>query len=269
MRKTNLLLFLLIAWGFLFWYHYVYNIKQIGTASNEPDAIIVPEASPTENSTTTSALLFKPKTYGLILESTNEEVISNILAQGTPEQLLQITGLNSLQEQEGLDYDLGLARAVELKKMLIDSLSEDRIEVFSDTISNFKLTVDSLFSAITYEWVDNDTPNVPTNYFLIDHDTKRVKTESFESIIEKVAQRLIDTGGKVIINGHTDSSGDKELNFTIALRNAKDIRDELKAKGIDNKQIETTSRGEESPIADNETEQGRKDNRRIEIQIEE
>ena len=104
---------------------------------------------------------------------------------------------------------------------------------------------------------------------MIDHDTKRVKTEDYQSIIDAVAQRLIDTGGKVLINGHTDSSGEKELNFTIALRNAKDIRDELKAKGVDRKQIGTTSRGEEAPIADNETEQGRKDNRRIELQIEE
>ncbi len=269
MRKTYFLLFLLMAWGFLFWYHYVYNIKQIGTSSAEPDTITVPEASPKEISTTTSPLLFKPKTYGLILEGANDDVINGILEQGNADQLLQITGFHTLQEQAGLDYDLGHARAMELKKLLLDNLSEDRIEVFSDTISNFKLTEDSLFAGVSYEWVDHYVPNQPTNYFLIDHDTKRVKTELFEAIIEEVAQRLVANGGKVVINGHTDASGDKELNFTIALRNAKDIRDELKAKGVDNKQIETTSRGEESPIADNETEQGRKSNRRIEIQIEE
>jgi len=273
MRKAYFILFLLLGWGCLFWYHYVYNIKQLGTPIAEPDAITVPEPTLTEISPITSSLLFKPKTYGLILDGLNEEIINTIVAAGNPDQLLQITGLNSLKEQEGLDFDLGLARAVELKKLLIDKLSEDRIKVFSDTISNFRLTVDSLFAGITYEWVDNyiaeDLPKESTNYFLIDHETKRVKIENFESIIEAVAQILIETGGKVVINGHTDSSGDKELNFTIALRNAKDIRDELKAKGVDRKQIETTSRGEESPIADNATEQGRKENRRIEIQIEE
>jgi len=269
MRKDHLILCLLIGWGCLFWYHYVFNIKQLDTSPVEPEAITVPEPAPTEISPTTNSVLFKPKTYGLILENGNDEMINTIIAAGNPNQLLQITGLNSPQEQEGLDFDLGLARAVELKKLLIDKLSEDRIEVFSDTISNFRLTENGLFPGITYEWIDNYIPTEPTNYFLINHDTKRVKTENFESIIEEVAQRLIDTGGKVIINGHTDASGDKELNFTIALRNAKDIRDELKTKGIDRKQIETTSRGEESPIADNETEQGRKDNRRIEIQIQE
>lgn len=272
MKKAYFFLFLLIAWGFLFWYHYVYNIKQLGTSSVEPDAITVPEPPSTIIiPTTTSVLLFKPKTYGLIVNGSNDEVINAILTEGNPDQLLQITGLNSLQEQEDLDFDLGLARAAELKKLLIDSLSEDRIEIFSDTISNFRLSKDSLFAGVRYEWVDNYITEeaAPTNYFLIDHDTKRVKTENFEDIISQVAQRLIDTGEKVIINGHTDSNGEKELNFTIALRNAKDIRDELKAKGVDRKQIETTSRGEESPISDNETEQGRKDNRRIEIQIKE
>ena len=272
MRKTylNLSILLLILWGFLFWYHYVYNIKQLGAPSVEPDAITVPEPSPTVTTPAINPLLFKPKTHGLIINGSNEEVIDAIIAKGNSDQLLQITGLNSLQEQEGLDFDLGLARASELKKLLIDKLSEDRIEIFSDTISNFSLNKDSLFAGVQYEWVDNYVPNTnePTNYFLIDHDTKRVKTEDFQSIIDAVAQRLIDTGGKVIINGHTDSKGDKELNFTIALRNAKDIRDELKAKGVDRKQIETTSRGEEAPIADNETEGGRKDNRRIEIKIE-
>lgn len=272
MRKTylNLSIIGLILWGSLFWYHYVYNIQQIGVSSNEPDTITVPEPIPSKNTPITSTFLFKPKTHGLILNRSNKEVIDDILAAGNPDQLLQITGLNSLTEQEGLDFDLGMARAAELKKLLIDSLSEDRIEIFSDTISNFKVREDSLLAAVNYEWVDNYEPNTePVNYFLIDHDTKRVKTEDFQSTIATVAQRLIDTGNKVIINGHTDTSGDKELNFTIALRNAKDIRDELKALGVDKNQIETTSRGEESPIADNETEQGRMDNRRIEIQIEE
>jgi len=271
MRKANFFLFLLILWGILFWYHYVYNIKQIGASSNEPDAITVPEASPTEVSPATSTLFFKPKTYGIILDGGNSQVLSAILAKGGPEKLLQITGLNTIQEQADLDFDLGLARAAELKKLLIDSLSEDRIEIFSDTISNFIYTKDSLVSAVNYEWVDyypaEEAYEEPTNYFLIDHDTKRVKAEDFEAIIDKVAQRQLDTGGKIIIKGHTDSKGDKELNFTIALRNAKDIRDELKAKGINRKNIETTSRGEESPIADNELEQGRLDNRRIEIEI--
>jgi len=275
MRKAYFFLFLLIAWSFLFWWHYVYNIKQLHTSTVEPDAIIVPEPAPTVISPTTNTLLFKPKTYGLILNGGNEAVINSILAEGNPDQLLRITGLNGPEEQEDLDFDLGLARAAELKKLLIDSLSEDRIEIFTDITSNFNLTTDSLFEGVRYEWVDdnsNDDDYVteePTNYFLIDHDTKRVKTEDFQSIIDAVAQRLIDTRGKVIINGHTDSSGEKELNFTIALRNAKDIRDELKAKGVDKKQIETTSRGEEAPTADNKTEQGRKDNRRIELQIEE
>ena len=282
MRKAYIFLFLLIVWGFLFWWHYVYNIKQLGTSTVKPDAIIVPEAAPSVITPTTSTLLFKPKTYGLILNGANEEVINSILAEGNPDQILQITGLNGLAEQEDLDFDLGLARAAELKKLLIDSLSEDRIEIFTDITSNFNLTKDSLFEGVRYEWVDNESNDenenegndnyvseASSNYFLIDHDTKRVKTEDYQSIIDAVAQRLIDTGGKVLINGHTDSSGEKELNFTIALRNAKDIRDELKAKGVDRKQIGTTSRGEEAPIADNETEQGRKDNRRIELQIEE
>ena len=59
------------------------------------------------------------------------------------------------------------------------------------------------------------------------------------------------------------------MNFTIALRNAKDIRDVLKEKGVPKEQIETTSRGEDEPVGDNTTEIGKLDNRRIEIDIQE
>ncbi|MFK7983321.1 MAG: OmpA family protein, partial [Saprospiraceae bacterium] len=93
--------------------------------------------------------------------------------------------------------------------------------------------------------------------------------EDFEELFDKLATRLIATGEKVILKGHTDSHGDSELNFTIALRNAKDIRDVLKEKGVPEGQIETTSRGEDEPVGDNTTDIGKFDNRRIEIDIRE
>lgn len=271
MRKAYFFLIALIAWALLFWWHYVYNIKQLGAAS-APETAASTVAAPTPSATSPTLILFKPKTYGLIIEGGNTALLDSIMSEGAEGQLLQITGLNAPDEQIGLDFDLGEARAAELKKLLLERMPEDQIEIYSDTISNFTYSKDSLIDGIFYEWVDGYQPiesiEAP-NFYLIDHDNKRIKTELYEDLLSKIAEKLVETGGKVIIRGHTDDHGDKELNFTIALRNAKDIRDVFKAKGVNRSQIETTSRGEESPIADNELPEGKKANRRIEIEIEE
>lgn len=269
MRNDYLCLVLLIIWVFFFWMHYVYNIKQLGASTPDPivSTVKVEPVPTTIIPSNPLRLLFKPSTYGLLVKEGNSVLVDSILSQGQTGQLLQITGFNSPAEQVGLDYELGLARASELKKLLINQLSEDRIEIYSDTSSFLTYTQDSLIEAVFYEWVDGYSPDEPLNYYLVNHPNKRIKTEDFEELFEKIALRLIETGETIILKGHTDSHGDNELNFTIALRNAKDIRDVLKAKGVSKQQIETTSRGEEEPVGDNTTEMGKLDNRRIEIDI--
>ncbi|MEM1123272.1 MAG: OmpA family protein [Bacteroidota bacterium] len=265
MRKAYIFLLAFIAWAFLFWWHYVYNIKQLGATATPTEVM----SAPTTTETLPPPVLigFKPKTYGMIIVGGNEQLLDTILSEQEEGQLLQITGLNTAQEQVGLDFDLGMARAAELKKLLLTRLPEDQIEIYSDIVNDFTYTQDSLVDGIFYEWVDGYTPIVDSDYYLIDHANKRVKTELFETLLTKIADQLKTSGDKVIIRGHTDDSGDKELNFTIALRNAKDIRDIFRAKGVDRQKIETTSRGEEFPIADNTIPSGREANRRIEIEI--
>ena len=270
MRKAYLFLIALFIWSALFWWHYVFNIKQLGNSTPKPVAkAVATDAIPVTSSEPKNIqLLFKPSTYGLIVNKGLTELVDSIVNSGQDDQLLQITGFNSPSEQINLDYELGLARAAELKKLLINKIPEDRIEIHTDTSSFLTYTQDSLVEAVFYEWVEGYTPlEENLDYYLVNHPNKRIKTEDFEELFGKLATRLIETGEKVIIKGHTDSAGDSELNFTIALRNAKDVRDILQANGVPTSQIETTSRGEDEPIGDNATEIGQQDNRRIELDI--
>ena len=71
----------------------------------------------------------------------------------------------------------------------------------------------------------------------------------------------------VLIAGHTDSTGSEEYNQRLSERRAAAVMQYLIAQGVDPRRIEARGFGERYPIADNRTEAGRAQNRRVEIRI--
>jgi len=69
------------------------------------------------------------------------------------------------------------------------------------------------------------------------------------------------------ITGHTDAVGSEEANQRLSEGRANAVRDELIKRGIDPTRIEAEGKGENEPIADNATEEGRAKNRRVEFTI--
>ncbi len=65
--------------------------------------------------------------------------------------------------------------------------------------------------------------------------------------------------------GHTDSTGAASYNQELSQRRANEVRSQLIGEGVSPSRIVAVGRGESSPIADNNTEQGRAENRRVEI----
>ena len=72
----------------------------------------------------------------------------------------------------------------------------------------------------------------------------------------------------VIIGGHTDSMSDEKPNQILSLSRAKAVANYLIKQGVNAGRIKTIGYGESQPIADNETQEGRAKNRRIEFIIE-
>lgn len=67
------------------------------------------------------------------------------------------------------------------------------------------------------------------------------------------------------ITGHTDNRGDADLNRELGLKRAEIVRSALIRRGAPEKQLQVTSMGESKPIASNNTQEGRQQNRRVEI----
>lgn len=74
---------------------------------------------------------------------------------------------------------------------------------------------------------------------------------------------------KIRIEGHTDNRGTPELNRKLSAARAASVVKWLTAKGIDKSAFTSAGFGPDRPIAENSTEEGRKQNRRVEFHIEE
>jgi len=91
-----------------------------------------------------------------------------------------------------------------------------------------------------------------------------IKTlESFIAGLPKIPK------GEIIIQGHTDFQGSNNYNKRLATRRAKSVKAYLlhHIPEIKNYKLSIESRGEESPVANNDTEDGRQKNRRVEIVV--
>jgi len=69
------------------------------------------------------------------------------------------------------------------------------------------------------------------------------------------------------IEGHTDSQGPKASNQALSDRRANAVRDYLIANGISADRLSAAGFGESTPIANNKTRSGRKENRRVEVKL--
>jgi len=101
----------------------------------------------------------------------------------------------------------------------------------------------------------------------INFDTGKatIKPDS-EGSINQIAALLKGVPAlKVSIEGHTDNVGTPESNMKLSEDRAKAVREAVVAKGIAADRMTAVGRGQEAPVADNRTEEGRALNRRVEV----
>jgi outer membrane protein OmpA-like peptidoglycan-associated protein len=74
---------------------------------------------------------------------------------------------------------------------------------------------------------------------------------------------------KVLIEGHTDNVGSSENNQGLSERRARSVEVALTRRGVERSQITVLGKGEDFPIAGNDTAAGRQSNRRVELILSE
>jgi len=104
---------------------------------------------------------------------------------------------------------------------------------------------------------------------LFDFDKAELKPAGKQMINEAAGQlNKKRAEGTVVIEGHTDWTGSEEYNQILSEKRAKAVEAEFKNTVTNEKvQIEAKGYGESKPVADNRTEEGRAENRRVEVKF--
>jgi len=102
-----------------------------------------------------------------------------------------------------------------------------------------------------------------------EYNASKIKPDSF-SLLQEVAKVIKDHPSlkKIRVEGHASSEGNDDYNMKLSDARAKAVRDYLiKEGGVAADRLEAKGYGETKPIASNDTEQGKEQNRRVEFNI--
>lgn len=105
------------------------------------------------------------------------------------------------------------------------------------------------------------------NALLFDFDSAELRASARENLSDLAGSLQEYPNTDVLIVGHTDSTGPEDYNFRLSERRASSAAAYLIEQGLQPSRITTLGRGESEPVASNETEAGRQQNRRVEVAI--
>lgn len=198
-------------------------------------------------------------------------------------KVIDVVGYYTSDEENNTAFpNLGLARANAVKNNLVSQgVSSAQINTSSELMEEMVPKDDIFFGPIAYsidlasETADDELSAL---YDKINADPLVLYFNTAEASIslnaeqrQKVADisRYIDkvANATVSITGHTDNTGLAETNMKLGLDRANFAKDYLISNGISAEKITTSSKGQEEPISDNSTEEGKAKNRRTVVTL--
>src|SRR5207237_2143012 len=114
----------------------------------------------------------------------------------------------------------------------------------------------------------NETSNGRTRLLVFfDFNSAELKPSSYPELDRAVKLLKAVPKMQVEIAGYTDSVGTTDFNKSLSERRASAVRDYLLHSGITKSRVRIRGYGEDAPIADNSTDEGRAENRRVEFVV--
>ncbi|MBN8826497.1 MULTISPECIES: OmpA family protein [unclassified Spirosoma] len=233
-----------------------------------------------------------------------DEMVAYLKAN--PGRTLEIKGYYSANETNSTSFpNLGIARAEGLKQYLVQqgipaesitTTAEERNLTFTAKGDSLYGGLDFAFGGvtkpteaepvasttaepvkITKEVTEKELANnekftsvfKPIDLYFQLGESNYIKTEDTKKFFGEAIRYLADhKDKKLLLTGHTDSSGPEDVNMQLSRDRANDVKVRLRKAGVPSEQIIVKAKGETEPKADNSTMSGRKANRRVTVVVQ-
>ncbi len=197
-----------------------------------------------------------------------------LLGRGGQGDTLVITGYYRSGETNG--EQLALARAAAIRDMLAPEIPASRVRLAAKMVSDDLSAESGPKVSASYSWskmvlkkeesaiIESDKDVIllfPFNSTEKDHDPK------VDEYLKNLCEKNKATTSTFNVVGYTDDVGTEQENIALGLARAKSVAKILQSNGIAANRITTDSKGEANPVADNSTDDGRHQNRRVVITV--
>lgn len=264
MRKT-LILLATFLWLAFWWWWYTCKICTTCLCARKEVPVI---AAPAQEQ---GVVLFNHGDSIALIQPGWPAFRDSLILAMVPAKVLEIEGHFLDEEPNPTGFaNLGLARAAALSFLFPDSIRP--------RISRTSLRIDKregmdLYPFRASSWNIKPAPGkiVETEgkilIYFQSNSNQRIKDPEIETYLSNLANEHRNARSVFEITGHTDDQGPEKLNTRLGLARAGSVKNFLVGKGIEASRIRIFSKGESDPIAGNDTEEGRRLNRRTEIEI--
>lgn len=198
---------------------------------------------------------------------------------------LNIVGYYSSPETNSTTFpDLGIARAEGIKAYLVSQGADaEMLTTSSQLMDDLVFSPDSMRGGIAFN-INDPLPNSekdlanaqkfegvfkPMDLYFPTGSASYIKTDANQQFVGEAQKYLAaNPDKKLLLTGHTDDDGNEAMNLTLSRQRAERARKQLASTGIPADQLAIDGKGETQPKESNDTPEGRRANRRVDIVVQ-
>lgn len=147
----------------------------------------------------------------------------------------------------------------------VNSTQKEEIEKLTEGIENLRNADPKVVSEKAAQ-VSVNNGFLPNN-IEFNNSSAKIDAGSTPELDNIAAYLIVNPNVKVSIDGYTDNTGNADANLLLSKKRAAAVLDYLKQRGVNESQMTSDGHGNANPIADNNSENGRLINRRVEIKV--
>lgn len=200
-----------------------------------------------------------------------------LLGRGGQGDTLLINGQYRAGEKNTSKFaNLGLARAEAIKTMMMPEIPANRLRTAGQLVTDSLLENGPARKSASFSWLKMvlkadqgaiiEANNAVTILFPT-NSTVKEKDPQVDAYLKTLGEKHKNDKATFSVVGHADNVGDDKVNIALGLGRAQSIAQFMERNGIDKSRIKTDSKGKAEPVADNSTEDGRHQNRRVVITV--